>query len=194
MLKLISGLAPDVHLLLNYSATNPTNPTSLRHPAMTDCLRLHTTRGAKWTTNAPIKSSSIHCVVVLVVVDTSLDHGTNGDTNSKDVNGACDKGTHHATRSQEFTWRRQITTVVKTTHAVSSTNDTKALVNRPNTTKKRVKTNTSARRGSGQDARSMYRGKALNTDEPLARICAATEQIAATQCLQENPFQNPRGA
>ena len=46
---------------------------------------------------------SINCVEAFVV-DTSVDHGTNGDTNGKDVNGACKKGNSPCdSRSQEFT-------------------------------------------------------------------------------------------
>ena len=106
-----------MRLLLNHSDTNPTN---LRHPANTTC-------GAEWTATAPIQSSLSTASrfwwwTLLSITVRS------GDTNSKDVNGACDKKTHHATLAHKNSVGdgkpRQ---VVNTNHAVSNTNDTKPL-------------------------------------------------------------------
>ena len=78
--------------------------------------------------------------------------------------------------------------VVKTTHAVSSTNDTKALVNRPNTTKQRVTKQIHHHERVVDKMRvQMYRERALNTDEPLARMCAATD-IASTDLFLKNLY------
>ena len=127
----------------------------------------------------------INCVAVLVV-DTSLDHGTI-DTKSKDVNGACDKRTHHPTLAHKNSVGdgkpRQ---VVNTNHAVSSTNDTKALINRPNTTEECQNKYINVK-GKWPRCTCIVKKKARNTDEPLARICAATG-ITSTDLPVQNLY------
>ena len=75
--------------------------------------------------------------------------------------------------------------IVKTTYAVSSTNDTKALANRPHITKKRSKHIPQREWTVDNMHVQMYRERPLNTDEPLARICAATD-IASTDPFLKN--------
>ena len=90
--------------------------------------------------------------------------------------------------------------VVKTTNAISSTNDTKALVNRPNTTKKRSKQIHQREWEVDKIARSWSKDRARNTDFARSPILppqispSKTFMLKATQCLQEDPFQNPREA
>ena len=171
-----------MRLLLNYSDTNP---TSLRHPPMVDCSRLHKTGGAEWTTNAPKKSSLSTAswgwwwALLSITVRTA--------TNSKDVNGSCDKGTHHATRPQEFTRRRQITTGCENNPCGFKHERHKGPCKPSEHDEETVKTNTSARMDTGQDARSWSKDRALNTDEPQARICAATD-IASTDISLKNLY------
>ena len=168
-----------MRVLFNHSDTNP---TSLRHPADTTC-------GAKCADTELIDN----CVEALVV-DTSVDHGTKRRHKQQRCDGACDKGTLRATRSQEFSRRRPTTTGCEHKHAVSSTNDTKTLINRPNTTKKVSKQ--IQQRAWAVDKMHVHcqKKRARNTDESLARICAATVFTSTDSLLQENPFQNPREA
>ena len=111
-----SGLAPD------FCAYSDTNPTSLGHPANDGLFTILLTQrsGAKWTTNAPIQSSFINCVVECGGAALLSITVRNGDTNGKDVNGSCDNGTHHATLAHKNSvGDEKPRQVVKTTHAVS---------------------------------------------------------------------------
>ena len=187
-----------MRVLFNHSDTNPTN---LRHPEIKDCSRLHTTCGASWTTTAPIHSSTSTWVQWWTLLSITV---RSGDTNSKDVMVHVTREFSirlaHKNSAGDGKPRQVVNTTMRFKHErhkdpyKPSEHDEKS-----------VKTNTTTCMGRGQDARSLSRERTRNTDEPLARICAATD-ITSTDLSFKNfhvesytvpskkNFQNPREA
>ena len=168
---------------MNYSDTNPTN---LRHPGIKDCSRLHTTHGAEWTTTAPIQSSLSTASWLWWWTLLSITVRS-GDTNSKDVNGACDKRTHHATLADKNSLGDDKSTDCEHNPCGLKHERDKGPYKPPEHDERVSKQIHQREKRNGPRCTCIVQRKkrAHNTDEPLARICAATD-ITSTDL----PFQN----